>query len=430
MNDLLQADRELIWHPFTPQSDDTPEPILISKAEGIYLHTSDGRKIIDAISSWWVNLHGHSNPVIAKAIYEQAITLEHVIFAGFTHPAAIQLAQNLTKILPSSFSKIFFSDNGSTANEVAIKMAIQYWYNKGIKRKKIIAFEGAYHGDTFGSMSVGDRSIFTNPFADYLFEVEFLPFPTNTNTVTLLTHFTNLVQSQEVGAFIFEPLIQGAAGMRMYSPEILEELLQVAKTNNVLCIADEVFTGFFRTGKFLATDYLHTKPDIIALSKGITGGTMPLGVTTCTQEVYNAYKSSDMSKAFLHGHSYTANPLSCAAANASFSILTSKECQQQIKLISKLNITFVGKLKNHLSVQNACSLGTILSIEIKTKGKTEYTNSLRSFIYDYFLKRDILLRPLGNILYIVPPYVMAEEELLKVYQAIEDFLELLQKPHS
>lgn len=430
MNDLLNKDKELIWHPFTPQGDDTPSPILISKAEGIYLHTTDGRKIIDAISSWWVNLHGHSHPQIAEAIYKQATTLEHVIFAGFTHEPAIHLAENLKKILPTSLSKIFFSDNGSTANEVAIKMAIQYWHNKGVKKKKIIALEGAYHGDTFGSMSVGDRSVFTTPFNDYLFEVSFLDFPTEENKSKVIHQFTNLVSSGDVGAFIFEPLIQGAAGMRMYSSEILETLLQIAKAHEVVCIADEVFTGFYRTGKFFATDYIATKPDIMAVSKGITGGTLPLGVTACSPEIYEAYKSVDITKAFLHGHSYTANPLSCAAANASYSILTSTECQKQIERINMLHSKFTERLKSHELIQKVSTLGTILSVEIKTSGKTEYTNSLRTLIYEYFLGRDILLRPLGNVLYMVPPYCIKEEELEKIYQAIEDFLALLNDRQS
>lgn len=425
MNDLLKKDRELVWHPFTPQGNDAPSPILISKAEGIYLHTPDGRKIIDAISSWWVNLHGHSHPQIAEAIYKQANTLEHVIFAGFTHEPAIQLAANLKRILPSSLTKIFFSDNGSTANEVAIKMAIQYWHNKGIIKKKIIAFEGAYHGDTFGSMSIGDRSVFTAPFNDYLFDVSFLDFPTEANEQSVISAFTKMVDTGDVGAFIFEPLIQGAAGMRTYSSEILETLLQIAKANHVLCIADEVFTGFCRTGKFFATDYIVTKPDIMAVSKGITGGTLPLGVTACSSEIYEAYVSSDITKAFLHGHSYTANPLSCAAANASYSILTSTECQHQIQRINTLHLNFSKKLRSHALIQKVSVLGTILSVEIKTTGKTEYTNSLRKLIYEYFLERDILLRPLGNILYIVPPYCILEQELQKIYEAIEDFLVLL-----
>ena len=425
MNDLQKIDKDLIWHPFTPQGEQTPDPILIEKAEGVYLHTHDGRKIIDAISSWWVNLHGHAHPKIAEAIYEQALTLEHVIFAGFTHEPAIQVAKNLYSVLPPTFTKVFFSDNGSTANEVAIKMAIQYWHNKGIQKKKIVALEGAYHGDTFGSMSVGDRSIFTSPFTNYLFEVEFLEFPSGDKEESVISQFTQLLSSGEVGAFIFEPLIQGAAGMRIYSARVLEALLQIAKAHNVICIADEVFTGFYRTGNFLATDTLTLKPDIIALSKGITGGTLPMGVTTCTSEVYDAFKSEELTKAFLHGHSYTANPLSCAAANASFDLLMSKPCQQQIKMISQSHINFVQVLRNNSEVIKVDSLGTILSIEIKSQGQTSYTNNLRKLIYDYFLEQDILLRPLGNIIYLVPPYVIKEEELQKIYQAIESFLKLL-----
>ena len=425
MHDLQKLDKDLIWHPFTPQGEQTPEPILIEKAEGIYLYTQDGRKIIDAISSWWVNLHGHSNPHIAKAIYDQASTLEHVIFAGFTHNPAIQAAKNLHSILHPTFTKIFFSDNGSTANEVAIKMAIQYWHNKGIQKKKIVALKGAYHGDTFGSMSVGDRSLFTSPFTDYLFHVEFFEFPTAEKEEETITQFAQLANSGDVGAFIFEPLIQGAAGMRIYSARILDALLQIAKEKNILCIADEVFTGFYRTGNFLATDALSIKPDIIALSKGITGGTMPMGVTACTAEIYDAFKSDELIKAFLHGHSYTANPLSCAAANASFDLLMSESCQQQIKMISQSHTIFLQAVQNHSMVKTADSLGTILSIEVKSAGLTSYENNLRKFIYEYFLNQDILLRPLGNIIYIVPPYVITEMELQRVYKAIESFLGLL-----
>lgn len=430
MNELSKSDREFIWHPFTPQGDAMPEPILITRAQGIYLHTPEGRKIIDAISSWWVNLHGHAHPKLAEALHQQALTLEHVIFAGFTHPPAILLAKNLLSLLPSTISKVFFSDNGSTANEVALKMAMQYWHNKGIKKKKIIALEGAYHGDTFGSMSVGDRSVFTTPFVEYLFDVEFLELPSEENKETILNKFTALAQSGEVGIFIFEPLIQGAAGMRAYPAEILEQLMCIAKAHEVICIADEVFTGFGRTGKFLATDYLTTKPDIIALSKGITGGTLPLGATVCTEDIYKVFQSDELAKAFLHGHSYTGNPLACAVANASYKLFISDDCQKQIQHISQLHLKFAATLKKNSQVKKVNALGTILSIELKTQGKTEYTNSLRKLIYEYFLNRDILLRPLGNIIYLVPPYVIQEDELKKIYTCIEDFLLLLKNRQS
>lgn len=422
---MIDKDKKFVWHPFTPQHPTIGDNIFIEKAEGIYLHTSDGRKIIDAISSWWVNIHGHANQRIAKTLWEQASKLEHVIFAGFTHQPAIKLAENLLSILPSNIAKVFYSDNGSTANEVALKMAIQYWHNQGINKKKIIALEGAYHGDTFGAMAIGDRNIFTTPFVDYLFEVTFLDLPTSRNQEQVIKQFSSLVETGDVGVFIFEPLVQGAAGMRMYDPSTLSSLLKIAKKHNVVCIADEVFTGFYRTGKFLASNYLSEQPDIIALSKGITGGTMPLGVTVCAQKIYDAYLSAEMTKAFLHGHSYTANPLACAVANTSFEILMEEECQKQIQVIAASHEEFITEIKNHKSILDIRALGTILSIEIRTEQKTEYTNSLREKIYSYFLSKDILMRPLGNIIYLVPPYVITKAELKKVYQTIREFLDLI-----
>lgn len=421
MNNLSAQDKANVWHPFTPL-EGAPEPILISKAEGIYLHTHDGRKIIDAISSWWVNLHGHSHPKIAKAVAEQAAKLEHVIFAGFTHEPAIQLSENLLKILPPGFSKIFFSDNGSTAVEVAIKMAMQYWYNNGVDRRKIIAIEGAYHGDTFGSMSVGDRSIFTDPFSRYLFHADFIDFPSPEKEVTAWDQFKNLVDQGDVGIFIYEPLVQAAGGMRMYSPEFLDRLIAYARDSGVICIADEVFTGFGRTGKLLASDHVSNPPDLIALSKGLTGGTLPLGVTAVCSKVVSAFQSPDISRTFFHGHSFTANPIACAAANASMELLLSESCQKSIRTITLHQKKFTAELMENSAVKEVRSLGTILAIELKTPAASSYTNELRKKIYKYFLDRNILLRPLGNTFYIVAPYCITPQELVSVHVAIRTFL--------
>lgn len=425
MNELSKLDKELIWHPFTPLISNQ-EPIVVQSAKGVYLETSDGRKILDGISSWWVNLHGHSNPIIAEAIYEQAKNLEHVIFAGFTHEPAIRLAKNLKSILPGNFAKVFFSDDGSTSVEVALKMAIQYWHNKGKAKKKVIALRGAYHGDTFGSMSVGERGMFTDPFNPFLFDVVFIDFPTSSNANIVLSQFKEMIGAGDVAAFIFEPLVQGAAGMRMYASNILDQLIDNAHEKNVLCIADEVFTGFGRTGKMFACDHLKNDPDIICVSKGITGGTLPLGVTACSEEVVSAFESSEFTKTFFHGHSYTANPISCAAANASFEILTGSECHKQIKRISELNGEFVKKMASHEKIAEARSLGTILAIELRTDEGSSYSNDLRKKIYPFFLERDILLRPLGNTIYVLPPYVIEESELNIIYSAIEEFLGRLQ----
>ncbi|HEY9048684.1 MAG TPA: adenosylmethionine--8-amino-7-oxononanoate transaminase [Ohtaekwangia sp.] len=423
---LKELDKKNIWHPFTPLVGGV-EPVMITAAEGVYLHTDDGRKIIDAVSSWWVNIHGHSNQTIAKAVAEQAGKLEHVIFAGFTHEPAIRLSKNLLSILPPNQSRIFFSDNGSTAVEVGLKMALQYWYNQGIPRKKIIAIDGAYHGDTFGSMSVGERGIFTNPFQSHLFETIFIDFPEAGREEHILEQFCELIEDGDVAAFIYEPLVQGAGGMRMYSASLLNDLLTEAQANDVICIADEVLTGFGRTGKYFASDYCLVKPDIMALSKGITGGTMPLGVTTCSDKIQEAFQTDDFLKTFFHGHSYTANPIACAAANASFNLLVAEECQQNIQRIASQHRAFASELLHHNAVATVRSLGTFLALEIKTDTKTSYENEIRKMIYPFFMERNVLLRPLGNIIYILPPYVITNEQLQEVYTVIRAFLDMLER---
>ena len=412
-----------IWPPFTPLEIEI-EPIMVESAKGVYLHSSDGRKILDAVSSWWVNIHGHSNEHIAKKVGEQASKLEHVIFAGFTHEPALTLSKNLLSILPENQEKIFFSDDGSTAVEVGMKMACQYWYNKGItNRTKLIAIDGAYHGDTFGAMAVGGKSAFTAPFDPFLFDVEYIDFPNSENETRVLERFEKIVSSGETTAFIFEPLVQGSAGMRMYSPETLNKLLSIAHQHHVICIADEVMTGFGRTGKIFATDHIEEKPDIYCLSKGLTGGSMALGVTTCSSKIVDAYRSSDIMKTFFHGHSFTANPIACAAANASFDILTSDECQQNIKRVTEQHRQFAEGMKGHSRLRNVRQQGTIIALELETGDSTSYFNKDRDAIYKHFIAQDILLRPLGNVIYILPPYIISDAELKRVYDSIEEFLE-------
>jgi adenosylmethionine-8-amino-7-oxononanoate aminotransferase len=398
------------------------DAVFIQSAEGVYLHTQDGRKILDAICSWWVNLHGHCHPHIADAIAAQAKKLEHVIFAGFTHEPAITLSDNLLRILPAGQRKIFFSDNGSTAVEVALKMSFQYWYNQGIEKTKVIALNGAYHGDTFGSMSVAERGLFTRPFFPFLFETHFIDFPDPAHEAHALEQFDQLISGDDVAAFIFEPLVQAAGGMRMYSATVLDKLVARARERNVIAIADEVFTGFGRTGRNFATDYLRNKPDIVAMSKGITGGFLPLGVTSCSEKILTAFNAPDFDKTFFHGHSYTANPLACAAANASFELLVNEACQSRIGQIAEKHKAFADHLRKHAKVLETRTTGTILAIELRSEDGTAYDNSLRKKIYPYFLNRNILLRPLGNVIYVLPPYIISDEQLDTVYQAIEDFL--------
>ena len=422
---LQEKDKAYIWHPFTPiKGSDTP--ILIEKAKGCTLYAADGKTYIDAIASWWVNIHGHANAYIANAIAEQAMTLEQVIFAGFTHPQAINLTERLIKNLPPQYSKVFFSDDGSTSVEVALKMALQYWFNQGIKHKTtIIAFENAYHGDTFGSMSVGGRNTFSEPFDPLLFEVLHIPIPTDDNFEALKMQFDHLVKNEKTAAFIFEPLVQGAAGMQMYKAEYLDKLIEIAQQNKVVCIADEVMTGFGRTGKLFATNYCTHVPDIICLSKGITGGFMPLGVTICSQTIYETFISDDISKTFFHGHSYTANPLACAAANVSLDLLLSTDCQQNIQNICLNHAVFSEKIKGNARIKDVRQTGTILAIEFKTSENSSYFNPFKEKAYKFYLENGVLLRPLGNVIYIMPPYCITNEELEIVYSVILKSIDVL-----
>lgn len=421
MGNLIQRDKNAVWHPFT-QWNAVPDPIPVVKGEGVYLYTTDGKKIIDAISSWWVNIHGHGNKTIAEAVARQAATLEHVIFANFTHEPAIELAENVLSILPPEQSKVFYSDDGSTSVEVALKMAFQYWYNQGIKKTKVIAIDGAYHGDTFGSMSVGDRDIFVEPFAPFLFDVESIPFPTPDNEDQVLSVFEDILRSGNVASFIFEPLLQGSGGMRTYDPGILDKLIAMAKANDVICIADEVLTGFGRTGKLFASLYLEHKPDIFCLSKALTGGTLALGVTTCSQKIVEAYRSEEAAKTFFHGHSFTANPIACAAANASFKLLMEKSCLDNIQRIAAQHAQFNEWLQTQPGVKASRCLGTMLSLEVQTPGETSYFNEIRHRVFPFFVERGVLLRPLGNVIYILPPYIIENEELEYIYDAIRQFL--------
>ncbi len=420
---IAARDQQVIWHPFTQQKN-MSSPIPIVKGKDSILYAEDGSSYIDAISSWWVTLHGHGHPYIAEKIYRQALTLEQVIFAGFTHEPAVRLAERLLPILPGKFSRVFYSDNGSTSTEVALKMAVQYWWNKEEKnRKKILAFTNSYHGDTFGAMSVSDRSVFTLAFHDLLFEVIFIDTPTaeNINATKALIH----EQGSEIAAFIYEPLVQGAGGMKMYDAFLMNELLMSVKLSGILCIADEVMTGFGRTGKLFASCYMNQHPDIICLSKGLTGGTMALGVTACNDTVYKAFVNDDKFKTFFHGHSFTANPLACTAALASLDLLEKEDCIKKIEWLSATNHLFLESLKTGpWKTKGWRTLGTLLAFEIK-EGKDEYLNSISASFTKMAMDKGVYLRPLGNTVYIMPPYCITEEELKKIYHCILEVLEQL-----
>lgn len=416
---LTERDQAVIWHPYTQMQYADP-PIAIVRGEGVYLIADDGTKYLDAISSWWVNIHGHAHPYIAEKVAEQLKTLEHAIFAGFTHPTAIIFAERLLNILPANQAKVFYSDNGSTAVEVALKMCLQYWSNQKQERIKILAFNNSYHGDTFGAMAVSARSAFTRPFEKLLFDVEFIDLPNKTNLRHLKSQISNL--KSEIAAFIYEPLIQGAGGMLMYDAADLDELLDHCRNEGVLLIADEVMTGFGRTGKLFATDHLQLKPDIMCFSKGITGGTMAMGVTTCTQNVFDAFLSDDKLKTLFHGHSFTANPVTCSAAIASMDLLEKPETAADIKRISDHHAQFRMKIEGHPKLRNIRQTGTIIAFEWETGEGTSYFNQLGKNLYNFFLDRGIILRPLGNIIYILPPYCITNEQLDYIYSKIEEAL--------
>lgn len=421
---LSEKDKLYNWHPYTQHQTTGLLPAIV-KGKDALLWDENGKEYIDAIASWWVNPYGHSNTYIADAIYKQLITLEHVLFGGFTHDKAVLLAEKLMQILPSNQRKIFYSDNGSTAVEVAIKAALQYNYNKGSTKTKIIAFEEAFHGDTFGAMASSGITFFTEAFQGSLLEVVRIPVPTEGNESASLSALEKWVATNEFAAFIFEPLCQGAAGMVMYSPEVLDQLLSICKKHDVLTIADEVMTGFGKTGKTFACHYLNEQPDMMCLSKALTGGTIPMAITTFTQEIFDGFLDTDVNKALFHGHTFTANPTGCAAALASLELLQSTEMQENITRVNKLHLGFQKKMNAHPKVKTTRVLGVILALEINTETQASYYGTLRNKLYTFFIENGVVLRPVGNIVYILPPYIITNEQLEKVYQVVEKALEIV-----
>ena len=427
---LQEKDKQHVWHPFT-QHFTAKEHLEIVSAKGVYLTDVDGKEYIDANSSWWVNTHGHGHPHIGKAINDQFKAMDHIVFAGVTHPKAVELADRITDLLPNHLQKVFFSDNGSTAIEIAMKMVIQYFYNRGesasadslLGRNKFLAMNGSYHGDTFGAMSVGQRGYFNKPFEPYFFDVDYIDFPTSENEKVILEKAEKLFSKGEFAGLIIEPLVQGAAGMRMYSPSFLDKLTALAHKYDVLVIFDEVMTGFGRTGKLFATDYCENKPDLIALSKGLTAGVMALGLTVASDKIYDAFLSDDIGKALLHGHSFTANPIACAVACASLDLFEEEQTWKNIENIVQWNKDFSKELMTLKNVENIRQQGTILAFEVKTGEGNSYFSDVKTKAYDFFLEKGVLLRPLGNVIFINPPYCIKKEEYEKIRNAILSFLE-------
>lgn len=419
---LKNRDKKHLWHPLT-QHKIKPESLPIVKAEGVWLHDDKGNAYIDGIASWYTCMFGHCNPKIINRVSAQMQKLDQVVFAGFTHEPAIALSEALIEILPSNQQKIFFSDNGSTSVDVAIKMALQYYHNKGEKRQTLIAFEDGFHGDTFGAMSVSDLSVYNGPFEDYFLEVKRVPTPNQSNEQEVLRIFEDMLQCNSVAAFVYEPLVQGAAAMKMYAPEALNKILLLCKRYGVLCVADEVMTGFGKTGKHFASEYVATQPDMVCMSKALTAGLMPMALTSCTQKVYDAFLSEELIKGFFHGHTYSANPLACTAALAGIELLQSAEIQQNINRIHAKHKTFATKISLHPKVAETRVLGIIFAMDLQLE-MSRYGN-LRDRLFDHFMLQGVFLRPLGNTIYILAPFTITSQEMQQIYDSIEAALELV-----
>lgn len=410
-----------IWHPFT-QHGLNEDIIEIETSENEFLITKSGRKIIDGISSWWVNTLGHKNPIITKAIKEETEKLHQIIFAGFVHNPAKNAAKNLSHFLPKDYSHIFFSDSGSTSVEVALKMAVGYHYNNDKERSKIVAMEHSYHGDTFGGMSSGAKSVFNAPYAKMLFDVERIPYPKPGEEEKTIEAYHNLLKKEgdKIGAIILEPLVLGSGGMFFYKPFVIDELYKLSKEYGVIFALDEVMTGFGRTGTMFAFNQTNIIPDIICLSKGLTGGSIPLAATVCKKEIYDAYLSNDKAKMFFHSSSYTANPIACAAANANLEIWKNNDVLADVKRINDFYKTQIARFEG-LPAKNIRILGDIFAFDAQSEGN-DYVSSLGVRLYEYYRKNDILLRPLGNTVYVMPPYCTSKDSLNKIFDTIEKSL--------
>ncbi|WP_314957375.1 adenosylmethionine--8-amino-7-oxononanoate transaminase [Bradyrhizobium cosmicum] len=407
-----------IWHPFTQHA--LQEKITkIVRGDGAYLHTADGRRIIDAISSWWVVTHGHCHPHIVSAIQEQAGKLNQIIFAGYTHEPAEELAAQLLKLVPDGLEHVFFSDSGSASVEVALKMAVGYWHNIGKPRQCIVVMQHSYHGDTIGAMSVGARGVFNAPYAPLLFDVTSIPFPVSGREQATLDALESACQNDMPAAFIVEPLILGAGGMLMYPAWVLREMKRICEASDVFFIADEVMTGWGRTGSLFACEQANVIPDIVCYSKGLTGGTLPLAVTLCRADIFDAHYSTDRTRTFFHSSSYTANPVACAAAKANLDLWHDPETHQRVASVGTMQEEALEVLRADPRFENVRRTGTIAALDLKASDEG-YLAELGPKLQAFFKQRNLLLRPLGNTIYVMPPYCVTASDLDEIYGSITD----------
>ncbi|MGB3590623.1 MAG: adenosylmethionine--8-amino-7-oxononanoate transaminase [Nonlabens sp.] len=418
-DELLHKDRNNIWHPLT-QHKTAPLPKAISHARGNYLFDFDGNRYFDAISSWYTCSYGHVNPQLTGALKEQVEQLHHVVFAGMTHHPAVELSEKLLAILPCNQDKIFFSENGSTSVEVALKMAFQYHFNSGERRNVVIALEDGFHGDTFGAMSTSGLSVYNGAFKDFFIDVIRIPAPRMDNIERVLAQIDKALEEHAVASFIYEPLVQGAAAMKMHDGEALCQLLLHFKNNGILTIADEVMTGFGKLATYFASDQLLNKPDIICLSKALTGGIMPMAITSCTSQVYQGFYDDEIARGLFHGHTYSGSPLGCAVASAAIDLLVSTKIQDGIQMITASHQEFIEKLDSFKNVNNARCKGVILAFELGIE--MERYGNRRNEIFEWFWQQGVFLRPLGKTIYVVPPFTSSESEITHLYNTIEKFL--------
>jgi adenosylmethionine-8-amino-7-oxononanoate aminotransferase len=420
MQNLSQRDKKHLWHPLT-QHKTSSLPVGIVKAKGALLWDDKGNEYIDGIASWYTTMYGHCNEIITKAVTKQMQHLDFVMFSGFTHEPAVALAERLIHILPKNQEKIFFNDNGSTAVEAAIKMALQYHHNRGEKRDTIIAFEDGFHGDTFGAMSASGLSSYNGPFEEFLLKVKRIPPPQDDNIENVLAQLENIVQHHNCAAFIFEPLVQGAAGMKFHSAKGLNALIKRCQELDILCIADEIMTGFGKTGANFASENLENKPDIMCLSKALTAGMFPLSITSCTQKVFDAFLSDQVHKGFFHAHTFSGHPVGCAAALAGIELLESDVILERRAYIAEAHKDFIAITQHQPKIKEVRSMGVILALDLNIE--MERYGNLRDKLYQFFMGRGVILRPLGNTIYVLPPYVITNGELQKIYNTITELLE-------
>jgi adenosylmethionine-8-amino-7-oxononanoate aminotransferase len=422
VENLSTRDKKHLWHPLT-QHKLNKRQLAIVRAKDALLFDENGKEYIDGIASWYTVMYGHSNKHIVSAMTKQMNKLDFVMFSGLTHEPAIELSEKLMEILPANQAKIFFNDNGSTAIEAAIKMALQFYHNNGELRDTLIAFENGFHGDTFGAMSASGLSSYNGPFEKFLLKVVRIPTPQENNIQEVKSRLAKILQENKCAAFVFEPLVQGAAGMKFHSAKGLDELINLCQENNVLSIADEIMTGFGKTGKNFASDYLENKPDIICLSKALTAGMFPLSITSCSQAVFNRFLSDEVHKGFFHAHTFSAHPIGCAAALAGIELLNSPEIAERRKYIESAHNSFATRIEKHEKVGNVRVMGVILAIDLNIQ--MERYGNLRDDLYDFFVERGVLLRPLGHTIYVLPPYVITNSELQKIYETITAALETI-----